>query len=80
VINFRLSRLLTLKSYFGDVGARHYPKCGETIMIAGGKYQITRKGNAELQAVTGGFIEDPAFIDDPTDPSLEIEYARFVRH
>lgn len=80
VINFRLSRLLTLKSYFGDAGARNYPKCGQTIMIANAKYQITKKGNAELQAVTGGFIEEPAFIDDPTDPALEIEYAHFVRH
>jgi len=80
VINFRLSKLLTLKSYFGAFGARNYPKCGQTLVIANAKYQITRKGNAELKAVTGGFIEDPAFIDDPTDPSLEIEYAHFVRH
>jgi hypothetical protein len=80
VINLRISKLLTLKSYFGAAGARNYPKCGQTLVIAGAKYQITRKGNAELKAVTGGFIEDPAFIDDPTDPSLEIEYARFVRH
>jgi hypothetical protein len=78
VINYRLSRVLTLKSFFGQTGARVYPKCGQTMMIAGAKYQITRKGNAQIKAVTGGFIEDPAFIDDPTNPSLEIEYSRFV--
>lgn len=80
VINYRLSKLLTLKSFFGNTGGRVYPKCGQTLLIAGAKYQITRKGNAALKAVTGGFIEDPAFIDDPTDPALEIEYARFIRH
>jgi hypothetical protein len=78
VINYRLSRVLTLKSFFGAAGARVYPKCGQTVLIAGAKYQITRKGNAQIKAVTGGFIEDPAFIDDPTNPSLEIEYSRFV--
>jgi hypothetical protein len=77
-INYRLSRILTAKSFFGDPGVRVYPKCGQTIMIAGKKYQITRKGNAQIKAVTGGFIEDPAFIDDPTNPALEIEYAHFV--
>jgi hypothetical protein len=79
VINFRLSRLLTLKSFFGDSGARNYPKCGQTMMINGAKYQIVRKGNAQIKAVTGGFVEDPAFIDEPTDPALEIEYAHFIR-
>jgi hypothetical protein len=78
VINYRLSRVLTLKSFFGDAGARVYPKCGQTMMIAGAKYQIVRKGNAQIKAITGGFIEEPAFIDDPTNPSLEIEYSRFV--
>jgi hypothetical protein len=78
VINYRLSRLVTSKSYFGDPGARTYPKCGQTLIIAGRKYQITRKGNAQIKAVTGGFIEDPPFIDEPTNPSLEIEYAHFV--
>jgi hypothetical protein len=79
VINYRVSRILTQKSFFGDAGARVYPKCGQTVLIAGGKYQITRKGNAQIKAVTGGFIEEPAFIDDPTNPSLEIEYSRFVK-
>ena len=78
VINYRLSRILTLKSFFGLAQGRVYPKCGQTIMIAGNKYQITKKGNAAIKAVTGGFIEDPAFIDDPTNPALEIEYAHFV--
>jgi hypothetical protein len=77
-INYRLSRILTVKSYFGSSGNRVYPKCGQTIMIAGKKYQITRKGNAQIKPVAGGFIEDPAFIDDATNPSLEIEYAHFV--
>jgi hypothetical protein len=77
-INYKLSRILTVKSFFGASGNRVYPKCGQTIMIAGRKYQITRKGNAQIKAVAGGFIEDPAFIDDPTNPSLEIEYAHFV--
>jgi hypothetical protein len=67
-----------LKSFFGESGGRTYPKCGQTMMLAGRKYQITRKGNAQIKAVTGGFIEDPAFIDDPTNPTLEIEYAHFV--
>jgi hypothetical protein len=78
VINYRLSRILTVKSFFGAVGNRVYPKCGQTVMIAGKKYQIVRKGNAQIKPVAGGFIEDPPFIDDPTNPSLEIEYARFV--
>jgi hypothetical protein len=77
-INLRASRLTTSKSFFGDVGARVYPRCGQTLMIAGAKYQITRKGNASIKAVTGGFVEDPAFIDEPTNPALEIEYAHFI--
>jgi hypothetical protein len=48
-------------------------------MIGYAKYQIVRKGNAEIKPVAGGFVEDPAFIDEPTDPALEIEYAHFVR-
>jgi hypothetical protein len=77
-INYKLSRILTVKSFFGSSGNRVYPKCGQTIMIAGRKYQIRRKGNAQIKAVAGGFIEDPAFIDDPTNASLEIEYGHFV--
>jgi hypothetical protein len=78
VINSRLAKLTTLKSFFGDTGARVYPQCGQALIIGSDKYQITKKGNAEIKAVTGGFIEEPAFIDDPTDPALEIEYARFI--
>jgi hypothetical protein len=77
-INYRSSRILTVKSFFGASGARVYPKCGQTVMIAGRKYQIMRKGNAQIKAVAGGFIEDPAFIDDPINPTLEIEYGHFV--
>jgi hypothetical protein len=78
VINYQLSRILTVKSFFGAAPNRVYPKCGQTVMIAGKKYQITRKGNAQIKPVAGGFIEEPAFIDDPTNPILNIEYARFV--
>jgi hypothetical protein len=78
VTNFRLSKLLTLKSFFGEAGNRNYPQCGQTILVGGEKYQITKKGEAQIKAVPGGFIEDPAFIDDPTDPALEIEFARFI--
>lgn len=77
-INLRANRLTTLKSFFGDSNARVYPKCGQTLIINGAKYQITRKGNAAIKAVTGGFVEDPAFIDEPTNPWLEIEYAHFI--
>jgi hypothetical protein len=77
-INYRVNRILTAKSFFGSSGNRVYPKCGQTILIAGRKFQITRKGNAQIKAVTGGFIEEPPFIDDPTNPYLEIEYAHFV--
>jgi predicted enzyme related to lactoylglutathione lyase len=79
VINFRMSKLIALKSSFGAAGQRVYPKCGQTIIIGSAKYQIVRKGNAAIKAVSGGFIEDPAFIDDPTDPSIDIEFAHFVR-
>jgi len=66
----------TAKSYF-EGGP--YPQCGDPIRVNGKKYQITRKGNARLKAVRGGFVEDPPFVDDPGEPALELQFDHFVK-
>ncbi len=66
----------TLKSLFPD---KAYPKCGQAIIVAGRKFQITKKGNAQIKAVAGGFIEDPPFVDDPGEPALDITFDSFIK-
>jgi hypothetical protein len=75
IIDHIAHTIATSKSLFSGV----YPQCGDPIRVNGKKYQITRKGNALLKAVRGGFVEDPPFVDDPGDPSLDLVFDHFVR-
>lgn len=78
IIDHVAHNITTLKSYFGSAAA-NYPKCGQPIIVNGKKFQITKRGNAELKAVEGGFIEDPPFVDDPSDPSLDLTFDKFIK-
>lgn len=79
VIDHKAHTIVTLASNFIANGKTTYPKCGDAIIVAGKRFQITKKGNAELKAVAGGFIEDPPFVDDQADPGLEIGYDHFIK-
>jgi hypothetical protein len=78
VLNMITSRIITAKAFFGSQGARVYPQCGDVIIAAGVKAQIIKKGNAEIKAVAGGFVEDPAFVDDASEPALVLEYSHQI--
>lgn len=74
--------ITTLKSLFAlkpDGTSRSYPLCGDVIVVAGKQFQITKKGNAAIKAVKGGFVEDPPFVDDPTDPALDLTFDHFIK-
>jgi hypothetical protein len=79
VIDHVRHTITTAKKFFGAVGQRKYPKCGELIVVAGRTVQIVKRGNAEIKAVSGGFVEDPPFIDDPSDPALDLEYDKVIK-
>src|SRR5438046_2850691 len=67
IVDHVTRNITTLKSYFAtaEAGAPPaYPKCGEPITVAARKFQITKKGNSEIKAVSGGFVDNPPFIDD----------------
>jgi hypothetical protein len=77
VLDHVAHNVTTLKTYFPNA---LYPKCGDRITVTGRAFQITKRANSQLTAVPGGFIEEPPFIDDPTDPSLDLTFDIFTRN
>jgi hypothetical protein len=82
IVDHVAHNITTLKSYFASAEpgvSPAYPKCGDPITVAGRKFQITKKGNAGIKAVSGGFIEEPPFVDDPTDPALDLTFDSWIK-
>lgn len=68
--------LTTAKSLFpGGV----YPKRGDSIRVAGKTRQVTKLANSALRAAAGGMVEDQPFVDDPSDPAIDIVFDKFVK-
>jgi len=82
-IDHKAHVLTTRKALFSfenaDSTVRVYPKRGESIVVSGKSYQVTKLSNAAMRAVAGGTTEDQPFVDDPGDPSIDIEYDKFIK-
>jgi hypothetical protein len=76
VINEERHSLVTRKAAFP--GGR-YPKWGELITVGGKVRQVLRLNGSELVAGTGGMTEEPPFVDDPTDPGIEITFDVLIK-
>lgn len=73
VINAEQNVLVTNKELFSAL-----PRCGDVIRVAGKDRQITGLANAEEQFVPGGLSSDNAFVNDPANPSLAIQFSSFI--
>jgi hypothetical protein len=69
--------LTTAASFFGS--PPKYPKRGDKIIVAGRTVQVTKLNNSAMRAAAGGMVEDQPFVDDPSDPALDIEYDKFIK-
>lgn len=75
VVNAEQNTLVTSKSLFGANG---YPQQGDTIILNNKTRQITGIGNCTLEFVGGGLSSDTVFVDDPSNPSLSIQFDSFI--
>src|SRR5262249_50392253 len=75
ILNADQNVLVTSKNLFAT---NQIPSVGDVIYLAGKDRQITGRANAAEQFVPGGLSSETTFVDDPSNPSLALQFSSFI--